>query len=113
MLIGWLEIKEYLTLVAEVTLTKFIHSGRIQVTDQSEKFFAFFCQNSGKSGKIWQQMFCTGDFDVKIARIWKIFARIFDTFWRQNSQKFSQGKWQLTSCCLLTQINIQVDSILK
>ncbi len=26
------------------------------------------------------KMFCPDDFDVKIARIWKIFARIFDTF---------------------------------
>ncbi len=26
------------------------------------------------------KMFCPNDFDVKIARIWKFFARIFDTF---------------------------------
>ncbi len=32
-------------------------------------------------------MFRPGDFDVKIAKIWKISASIFDTFWRQNSQK--------------------------
>ncbi len=74
----------------------FPNSASIRVTDQNGNFLAFFVRILAKLVNFDVKMFRLGDFDVKIARIWKILPKFLILFDVKVLKNFHEGRLEVS-----------------